>query len=198
MPFVIGLTGGIGSGKTSATNYFAELGIDIIDTDEIAKSLTQPNGAAIGAIRDAFGDQLITADGALDRRKMRDLVFSDNAIKQRLEAILHPLIHKEAIHRIKEAKSPYLIIVVPLLFETTDYHQMIQRILVIDCDEKKQMSRTMARSKLNEQEVRAIMATQVSRQHRLQKADDVISNNDGLDHLYKQISCLHQKYLELS
>lgn len=198
MPFVIGLTGGIGSGKTSATKYFAELGVDVIDTDEIARMLTQPNGAAMSSIRKVFGDTFITTDGGLDRSKMRALVFSDNAVMEKLETILHPLIHKEVTRRIKQAKSIYVIIAIPLLFETKDYREMIQRILVIDCDEQKQITRTMARSKLNEQEVRAIMATQLSRQDRISKADDVILNNDDLDYLHKQVTHFHQKYMELS
>lgn len=198
MPLVIGLTGGIGSGKTCAANYFAELGVNIIDTDEIAQTLTQSGGSAIGPIINTFGDAVIATDGALDRNKMRQLVFSDNAIKQKLEAVLHPLILKEVLHRVKQSESSYTIIAIPLLFETTDYHEIVQRILVIDCDEQKQVARTMARSKLNEQEVRAIMATQVSRQHRLQKADDVIINNDDLDYLHEKISHLHKKYLRIS
>lgn len=198
MPLVIGLTGGIGSGKTCATNYFSELGIDIIDTDEIARELTRTSGAAIDAIKNIFGDTLITTSGALDRIKMRELVFSDRSVKQKLEAILHPLICQEVTQRIKQSKSSYTVVAIPLLFETTDYHEIIQRTLVIDCDEQKQIERTMARSKLNEQAVRAIMASQVSRQQRRQEADDIIINNDDLDCLHAQVAHLHQKYLEIS
>ena len=198
MPLVIGLTGGIGSGKTCATNYFAELGIDIIDTDEIARELTQSDGAAIDAIKNTFGATLITTSGTLDRTKMRELVFSDHSAKQKLEAILHPLICQEVIQRIKQSKSSYTVVAIPLLFETTDYHDIIQRTLIIDCDEQKQIKRTMARSKLNEQAVRAIMASQVSRQQRLQEADDIIINNDNLDCLREQVAHLHQKYLKIS
>ncbi|MDH5553249.1 MAG: dephospho-CoA kinase [Nitrosomonas sp.] len=198
MPLVIGLTGGIGCGKTCATDYFAELGIDIIDTDKIAQELTQPEGAAIDLIKKTFGDALITLSGALDRTKMRELVFSDHAAKQKLEAILHPLIYEEVSRRIKQSKSSYTIVAIPLFFETTDYRGIVQRILVIDCDEDKQVERTMARSKLNEQAVRAIMATQVSRQQRLQEADDIIINNDDLDSLHQKIEHLHQKYMKIS
>ena len=198
MSLVIGLTGGIGSGKTCATNYFAELGVDIIDTDEIARGLTQSDGAAIDAIKNTFGAALITTSGALDRTKMRVMVFSDRSAKQKLEAILHPLICQEVAQRIKQSKSSYTVVAIPLLFETTDYHEIIQRTLVIDCDEEKQIERTMARSKLNEQAVRAIMASQVSRQQRLQKADNIIINNDDLDCLHEQIAYLHQKYMEIS
>lgn len=198
MPFIIGLTGGIGCGKTSASTMFASLGIDIIDTDIIARELTQSNGAAINAIRKVFGDAYITADGALDRNQMRLLIFSDSSSRQKLEKILHPFILNEATRRAKLTSPPYAIMVIPLLFETNDYDRIIQRSLVIDCDEKNQIRRTMKRSKLNEQEVRAIMATQISRQQRLQKADDVIVNNNHLSDLQKQINEHHRKYIALS
>ena len=198
MPLVIGLTGGIGSGKTSAAKFFAALGAYVIDTDEIAHELTQPNGAAISAIRQVFGENFITTEGALDREKMRSLVFSDSAFRQKLEAILHPLILMEAVHRVTLTSSPYVIMIVPLLLETDDYREMVQRILVADCDEQKQIARTMARSKLDAQEVHAIMATQITRQKRLQQADDVIINDSTLAHLQRQVEALHQKYLALS
>ncbi len=198
MSLVIGLTGGIGCGKTCTTNFFADLGVDIIDTDKISQELTQPGGAAIDLIKKTFGDKLVTIDGALNRTKMRELVFSDCTAKQKLEAILHPLIYEEVDQRIKQSKSSYTIVAIPLLFETTDYREIIQRSLVIDCDEEKQIARTMARSKLKEQEVRAIMATQVSRQQRRQKADDIIINNDDLDSLHEQIIHIHEKYMEIS
>jgi dephospho-CoA kinase len=198
MPFIIGLTGGIGCGKTSASKLFANLGIDIIDTDEIARELTQSEGAAIIEIRKFFGDAYVTTNGALDRKQMRQLVFSDSASRQKLEKILHPFILTEADRRSKLASSPYVIMVIPLLFETNDYDKIIQRSLVIDCDEMNQITRTMKRSKLNEQEVRAIIAAQISRQKRLQRSDDVIVNNNGLDYLQKQVKEHHQKYLALS
>ena len=198
MPFIIGLTGGIGCGKTSASKVFASLGVDIIDTDLIARDLTQPNGAAINAIRELFGNACITSDGALDRNRMRQLIFSDSSSRRKLEKILHPFIFSEATRRAKLTKPPYAIMVIPLLFETNDYDRIIQRSLVIDCDEKNQIRRTMKRSKLSEQEVRAIMASQISRQQRLQKADDVIVNNNHLSDLQKQVNEHHQKYIALS
>lgn len=198
MSLVIGLTGGIGSGKTSAAKFFAALGAYVIDTDEIAHELTQPHGAAISAIRQDFGEDFVTAEGALNREKMRGLVFSDSASRQKLEVILHPLIHMEAARSAALASSPYLIMVVPLLLETGDYREMIRRILVVDCDEQKQIIRAMARSGLSAHEVRAIMATQIARQQRLQQADDVIANDSNLAHLQQQVEALHQKYLALS
>lgn len=198
MPLVIGLTGGIGSGKTSAAEFFSALGADVIDTDEIAHQLTQPQGAAIAPIRRAFGEDFITADGALNRKKMRTLVFSDGASRQRLETILHPLICVEAARRAALSSAPYIMMVVPLLLEAGNYREMVRRILVVDCNEQSQVERAMARGRLGEQEVHAIMAAQISRRERLLQADDVIVNNLDMTHLRQQVETLHQKYLALS
>ncbi len=197
MHLVIGLTGGIGSGKTSTAKFFADLGINVIDTDEIAHKLTQAKGTAIFSIQKSFGNNFITADGALDRNKMRDLVFSDNVSLRQLEAILHPLIRKETVRLIEFTSSPYIVIVVPLLLETGSYRDIVQRILVVDCDEENQVTRAIKRSELNTQQVHAIMDTQVSRQERLEHADDVIVNNMDITHLQEQVEILHQKYLNL-
>ena len=198
MTFVVGLTGGIGCGKSSTSQFFSDLGIDVIDTDVIARQLTQPNGSAISLIQNTFGSSVITADGALDRNKMRDLVFANSELRHKLEQILHPLILKAVIRRIKQSQAPYVIVVIPLLFETNDYNHLIQHILVIDCDEQQQLLRTMERSNLSEQKVRSIMATQVTRETRIQKADDVILNNQDIEYLKAQILLLHHKYLALS
>jgi len=198
MTFVVGLTGGIGCGKSSTSQFFSDLGIDVIDTDVIARQLTQPNGSAISLIQNTFGSSVITADGALDRNKMRDLVFANSESRHKLEQILHPLILKAVIRRIKQSQAPYVIVVIPLLFETNDYNHLIQHILVIDCDEQQQLLRTMERSNLSEQKVRSIMATQVARETRIQKADDVILNNQDIEYLKAQILLLHHKYLALS
>ena len=198
MTFVVGLTGGIGCGKSSASQFFSDLGIDVIDTDVIARKLTQPHGLAIKLIRNTFQDALITADGALDREKMRNLIYSDSNSRLKLENILHPLILKETVQQIAQTQSSYIIVVVPLLFETDDYNNIIQRILVVDCEERQQVLRTMARSNLSEQQVRAIMAAQILRKERLQKADDVIINDKDIDSLKAQVIKLHHKYLILS
>ena len=198
MTFVVGLTGGIGCGKSSASQFFSDLGIDVIDTDIIARQLTQPNGSAISLIQNTFGSSIIAADGTLDRNKMRDLVFANSELRHKLEQILHPLILKEVIRRIKQCQAPYVIVVIPLLFETNDYNHLIRHILVIDCDEQQQLLRTMERSNLSEQKVRSIMATQVARETRIQKADDVILNNQDIEYLKAQILLLHHKYLALS
>lgn len=198
MTFIVGLTGGIGCGKSSASQLFSEFGIDIIDTDVIARQLTQPGGQAISSIRDFFGNAFLTADGALDREKMRNLVFSNSSARYQLEKILHPLILQEAIAQIEHSHSPYAILVVPLLLETNDYNPIVQRILVIDCEEQIQISRTMARSQLSEQQVKAIMAQQISRKSRLQRADDVILNDRDTESLKAQVIQLHHQYLMLS
>ncbi|TXI16988.1 MAG: dephospho-CoA kinase [Nitrosomonas sp.] len=198
MVFIVGLTGGIGCGKTSTSELFSNLGITVIDTDVIARELTQSGGLAISTIQNSFGNRFVTSDGALDRNKMRNLIFSDYAARLKLEKILHPLILKETISRIKKISSPYAIVVIPLLFETCDYENIIQRVLVVDCDEQLQLSRTIARTNLSAEKVKAIIATQISREVRLQKADDIIINNYDINHLKQQVLDRHNQYLLLS
>lgn len=197
MSLIIGLTGGIGSGKSTVAKFFAALGADVVDTDSIAHELTQPQGAAIPAIRKIFAGKFITAEGALNRKEMRALVFSDDGLRRKLEAILHPLIRIEVARRAASFSAPYGIIVVPLLFETGGYREMIGRVLVVDCDEQVQIARAMARTGLDEQTARAIMATQLSRRERLRRADDVIANDSDMPHLRQQVDMLHKKYLAL-
>lgn len=196
MRFVVGLTGGIGSGKSAVAALFAELGADVVDTDAIAHELTGRGGAAIGPIREAFGDSVITPEGALDRPAMRRLVFSEPAAKRRLEAILHPMIRGEADLRCVSAQGTYVVLVVPLLVETGSYRGRVHRILVVDCAEATQVARTMARSGLSEAEVRSIMAVQAGREARLAAADDLIDNDGGLDALRAQVEALHRRYLD--
>lgn len=198
MTFVVGLTGGIGCGKSSASQFFSDLGIDVIDTDVIARQLTQADGQAIDQIREIFGNTFLTSNGSLNREKMRNLVFSDFDSKVKLEKILHPLILNEVVRLVNEGKSPYIVVVIPLLLELKDYDDLIDRVLVIDCEEHQQISRTMARSQLSEQFVKAVMATQISREDRLQKADDVIFNNQDINFLKMQITRMHYKYLNMS
>lgn len=198
MSYRVGLTGGIGSGKSTVAALFAQLGVPIIDTDILSHQLTQPNGAAIPLIRDTFGEDYIDASGALDRVKMRQLVFSDNTAKHKLEKILHPLILLRAKSQAEASSAPYVILVVPLLFETMDYQNWIDRTLAVDCPEETQISRAASRNGLNEQTVSAIMDKQLPRSQRLQLADDVIINNGTLDELQPQIDRLHQRYLALA
>jgi len=194
----IGLTGGIGSGKSTVAGLFSELGATIIDSDAISHSLTQPGGAAIESIRAVFGDHFINASGALDRPRMRQLVFSDSSARQQLELILHPLIRTRMRTESETAAnmSGYALLVVPLLFEKDGYRDLVQRNLVVDCAETTQIARAMQRSGLTEAEVRAIMAQQISRKDRLQRADDLIFNDAGLDNLKGQIAHLHRQYIE--
>lgn len=195
MTLSIGLTGGIGCGKSTVAGLFAEHGAGIIDTDVIAHSLTQSGGEAIAAIRAAFGKDYITDDGALNREKMRKLIFSDATAKQRLELILHPLILEQAKAQLQRLQTrPYIIIVVPLLRESPSFRQLVQRVLVVDCDENTQVARVIGRSRMTAQEVRAIIAQQAPRAEYLQLADDVIHNDGDLDRLAQQVTILHQRY----
>lgn len=196
---VIGLTGGIGSGKSTAAQMFAELGAEIIDTDAISHQLTAPGGAALPAIQSTFGTGMIGADGSLDRATMRQKVFENPSVRKQLEDILHPLIRQEVATRLNQASNaPYRIVVVPLLFETGAYQPIIQRTLVIDCPETLQISRAKSRSGMTESAVRQIMAAQCSREQRLALADDVICNDSGLEKLREEVLALHKKYIALA
>ena len=198
MPYIVGLTGGIGSGKSAAAQAFADLGTAVVDTDAIAHELTAPGGAAITPIRAAFGADYITAEGALARARMRALVFADAASKRALEAILHPLIRECSSARVLAARSPYVILMVPLLVESGDYRRRCQRILVVDCPEDLQVERVVARSGLAAEQVRAIMATQATRAARLAAADDVIDNSGDQAQLHREVEALHRRYLLLA
>jgi dephospho-CoA kinase len=196
--FSIGLTGGIGCGKTTVADMFAMRGAAVIDTDQIAHQLTTPGGAAIPSIRTRFGEEFLTATGAMDRAKMRELVFADPAAKKELESILHPLIRTETERAAAQAQGVYLLFVVPLLIESGKWTQQVSRILVIDCAEELQIQRVMHRNGLSEQQVRAIMATQVSRAVRLAAADDVVVNDSDTAALIPQIERLHTFYSSLA
>ena len=198
MSYIVGLTGGIGSGKSAAGQVFEELGIAVIDTDAIAHALTGPGGAAMVPILAAFGADYLTPEGALDRARMRALVFADTAKKHKLESILHPMIRAQTNEFLQAARSPYVMLMVPLLVESQDYRQRCQRILVVDCAEEEQIERVKARSGLAAEQVRAIMANQVSREARLAAADDVIDNSRDLAHLRRQAAALHARYLQLA
>ena len=198
MTFVVGLTGGIGSGKSVVAGLFARRGITVVDTDAIAHELTAPGGSAIEAIRESFGSDFITQEGALDRARMRALVFGDPQSKRRLERILHPRIRAESAVRIAAASSPYVILVVPLLVEAGADRTRYQRVAVVDCVEEVQIARVMRRSHLPDDEVRRIMASQVGRRERLDSADDVVDNSEGLDDLEPQVEALHWRYLALA
>ena len=202
MALVIALTGGIGSGKSSVANILAELGAAVIDTDEIAHDLTAAGQPGARAIAREFGAGYLDAGGALDRKRMRELVFSDAAAKQKLETLLHPMIRAEVADRIAHAteitssRPPYIVLVVPLLIETGAYRKLAQRVLVVDSEEQQQVARVVRRSQLTPAAVAAIMANQASRDERLRHADDIVCNDGDLVTLRASVEALHQKYLE--
>lgn len=200
--FVVGLTGGIGSGKSAAADEFARLGAAVVDTDVIARELTEKGGAAIAHIEKLFGSDFIEKSGAMDRKRMRDHVFADPAAKRALESLLHPLIREESARRIaaaeREKSGPYVVHVVPLLIESPDYRRRVDRVLVVDAPEEVQLERVRLRSGLSESEVRGIMRTQVSRAERRAAADDIIDNAGNRDALRRQVAALHQKYLQFA
>jgi dephospho-CoA kinase len=196
--FAVGLTGGIGSGKSVVADAFAALGADVTDTDRLAHELSAPGEAGYSAILDAFGDALRRADGTLDRDRLRALVFADAAARARLEAILHPLIRAAALREVTTWRAPYGILVVPLLFERGGLASVVARTLVVDCPEEEQVRRVAARSKLAPDAVRAIMATQLSRAERVARADDVIDNSGPPEVLAPQVAALDRRYRALA
>lgn len=199
MTWIVGLTGGIGSGKTQASNVFASLGVPVIDTDLISHALTAPRGLAIEAIRAAFGDEVISASGEMDRKKMRQLVFTDPAARQKLEGILHPLIARVALASISQhADAPYVVLVVPLLAESPAWISRCDRILVIDCEVQTQIERIMKRSNLTREEAVSIISQQASREARKAIANEVIVNESSIEHLTQQVTRLHDYYLRLA
>ena len=204
--FVVALTGGIGCGKSAATEIFAQLGVNIVDLDLISHKLTASGSPLLSEITALFGTQILDETGALNRSKMRQLVFSDASQRFKLEAILHPAIYAEAVQELKlfttlnNKKSTYQVLAIPLLTENSRYQAIINRVLVIDCDEKLQIKRTIKRSKLSgsnltNSEVNHIMSAQISRENRLKLADDVIENNESLSKLRKKIELIHKKYI---
>jgi dephospho-CoA kinase len=195
--FVVGLTGGIGSGKSAAADEFGRLGATIIDTDVISRELTEKGGAAIPEVERVFGRDFVV-DGAMDRKRMRDHVFADPGAKRALERLLHPMIRDESARRIASATGPYVVHVVPLLIESPDYRKRVNRVAVVDCPEETQIARVRARSGLSTDEVRAIMRGQISRSERVAAADDVIDNAGTREALREQVAALHQKYLQFA
>ncbi|BCX82667.1 dephospho-CoA kinase [Methylomarinovum caldicuralii] len=191
------LTGGIGSGKSTVARLFQRHGVPVIDTDEIARDLVRPGRPALGALVDAFGPRILTADGRLDRARLRELVFSDPAAKARLEAILHPRIFSELERRLQALKAPYVVIAIPLLVET-GARGRVDRVLVVDCPEALQIERVRHRDGWDEALIRRILASQAGRLERLAVADDVIVNDRDLAHLARQVAELHRLYLRLS
>jgi dephospho-CoA kinase len=196
--FSVGLTGGIGSGKSLVADQFAELGVAVIDTDLIAHQLTGVGGEAMPAIREIFGDSFLTSEGALNRAAMRTHVFSDPSARKQLESILHPMIATQTRAQAASATGEYLMFVVPLLTESGQWKNRVDRVLVVDCPESLQLSRVMQRNQLSADAVRAIMATQATRAARLAIADDVIVNDDAPVAVNDAVLRLHELYLTLA
>lgn len=196
--FTVGLTGGIGSGKSTVADCFAKHGVPVIDTDAIAHELTASGGPALAAIRAAFGQTVMHADDTLNRTALRSRVFSDSAARRQLEAILHPRIRQGVEQRLATLIAPYALIVIPLLVETGGYRDVLNRVLVVDCLEDVQIARVRARSGLDPDEIKAILAAQAGRSERLAAADDIIVNTSTHAALVAEVAALHRRYLTLA
>jgi dephospho-CoA kinase len=198
MSLIVAVTGGIGSGKSTAARLFQQRGADLVDTDAIAHELTQPGQRALDQIAAQLGAEHLAADGSLDRGKLRSHVFSDPDARRTLEAILHPPIRREVETRTRASSAPYVLVLVPLLVETGGYHNLAQRVLVVDCNEELQVQRAARRGGLTENQVRAIMRTQAKRSQRLALADDLIQNDGTLEELARQVEELDARYRALA
>jgi dephospho-CoA kinase len=197
--FAVGLTGGIGSGKSTVADLFAARGVAIVDTDRIAHQITAPHGVAMPKIATEFGASFVAPDGSLDRARMRTLIFSDDNARRRLEAITHPLIRSETERARNEAQGPYVMLVVPLLVESGSWKTRVDRVLTVDCSVETQVARVMRRNDFSREQVQAIIDRQATRDARLAAADDVIVNeNTSVDELAAQVEAQHHQYLKLA
>lgn len=195
--FVVGLTGGIGSGKSAVSARFGSLGITVVDADQASRTVVEPGQPALAAIAERFGKEILGSNGGLDRAQLRQKIFADPAEREWLEKLLHPRIAIEIFRGLQAATSPYVLLVSPLLLEARQ-DTLANRVLVVDVEESTQLARTMARDANSEQQVRAIMAAQIARDARLARADDVIRNEGSLAELHAQVDALHTRYLELA
>lgn len=197
-PVVVGLTGGIGSGKSTVARLFGELGVHWVDADVVAREVVEPGSPALREIAAHFGDDILQADGNLDRAALRTIVFEDAAQREWLEGLLHPMIRDELERQLVPANYhlPYVLLVSPLLLET-DQHTLARRAIVVDVPEETQIERTMARDDNPRDQVERIIAAQMPRQHRLARADDVIDNDRPLDEVREQVRALHDRLLQL-
>jgi dephospho-CoA kinase len=195
---VVGLTGGIAAGKSTATAFFRERGVPVIDADEVAREVVAPGTPGLAAVVDAFGLRVLHADGTLNRRRLRDIVFADPAQRRRLENILHPLIQDEIRAHLQRLSAPYCILAVPLLVESPALRALVHRVLVIDVPVEVQIARLMQRDRMTAAQCQAMLAAQASRTQRLEGADDVVDNATDIDTLRRQLEHLHAHYLELA
>ncbi|WP_394560692.1 dephospho-CoA kinase [Aquipseudomonas alcaligenes] len=196
-PWILGLTGGIGSGKSAAAQHFIDLGVHLVDADHAARWVVEPGRPALAKIAERFGDQILMADGSLNRAALRQQVFQDEALRRWLEGLLHPLIFQEINQHLARAESPYAILVSPLLIESGQ-HKMAQRVLVVDAPEQLQLERSMSRDGASEEQIRAILKAQSSREERLRHANDVLVNDRDLAWLHSEVERLHHFYLTLN
>ncbi len=196
--FIVGVTGGIGAGKSTVAGIFAKLGAGVVDTDAISRQLTAPGGGAMQAIREQFGAAFIGEDGGLNRSAMREYVFNHPPARKQLEGLLHGRIRDAVQAALDAATQPYVLLVVPLLIEVGTYRPILSRVLVVDCDEALQVQRASARGNMTEDSVKAIMAAQTDRKTRLRVADDVIDNSTDLAHLDTVVRQLDQQYRSLA
>lgn len=197
MTYIVGVTGGIGSGKTAATNRLEQHGITIVDADIVARQVVEPGSEALNKIQSQFGDQFILDDGNLDRAKMRELVFSQPAMKDKLNTIMQPAIRAELMRQLSQAHSDYVVLSAPLLFENS-LHKVCNRVLVIDVPEEIQLQRASQRDEVSKANIKAIIAAQISRVERQALADDLLLNDGSIEELNIQIDQLHKKYLTLA
>ena len=195
--FVVGVTGGIGSGKSAVCREFEHYGIEVVDADIVAREVVVPGSIGLGQIVERFGDDMLNPDGTLDRNALRNVVFADETKRKELESILHPKIRQRIAQQLEAARSPYTLLCVPLMVERGDSYAC-DRLLVVDCTEETQISRVMRRDDLTREQVLAIMSTQATRQQRLAKADDVILNDGSIEDMAQKVGPLHEKYLALS
>lgn len=195
--YIVGLTGGIGCGKSTVTAMFAELGVQYVDADIVAREVVMPGSVCLNAIQCYFGDSILQSNGELNRAALRQRIFSNSADKRWLEQLLHPAIRQQLLQQLAALTSPYALLVAPLLLENK-LQQYVQRVLVIDLPESLQLSRAAARDNAGETQIKAIMAAQISRDERLKLADDIISNDNSIADLTPQIGALHQRYLQLA
>lgn len=195
-PWVLGLTGGIGSGKSAAAERFAELGVHVVDADQVARSVVEPGSAALAQIVDRFGVPILASSGELNRAALRERIFTSVEDRRWLERLLHPLIRQEIWASLSRAESPYAVLVSPLLVESRQ-HEQVDRVLVIDVPEDLQLQRVLARDQVSEDQVRAILAAQARREDRLRHANDVLVNDRDLSWLRQEVDRLHDRYLQL-
>ena len=198
MSYIVGLTGGIGSGKTVASDHFASLGVPIIDTDVIARQVVEPNTPVLNQLVHEFGEQILKKSGELDRAELRKIAFSDRQNKKRLDEITHPAIQTEAKNQISTITTPYCILVIPLLKPDSNFTVLLDRILVVTADREIKIARVMKRNQISRDQVIAIMQNQITDEERLEFSDDVIENNETLEHVHDEVGKLHKYYLNLS